>query len=101
MTPPILPVPGSPLGRPAVPREALQRVKDAVRSLLGSGDDTAVVVRQLECREPGCPPIETVIAVLPADGPARRWTAHRPVAEITEDDVRDLLTETPEGDRNI
>ncbi|MGW4070503.1 hypothetical protein [Nocardia grenadensis] len=81
-----------------MPREALRRVKDAVRSQLVLDDDTAVVVRQLDCREPGCPPVETVIAVLPAGGPARRWTAHRPVAEITEDDVRDLLAATPEGD---
>ncbi|WP_269857564.1 hypothetical protein [Streptomyces sp. RPT161] len=72
-------------------------LKETVRRLLGLDDDTAVVIRQLACTEPGCPPLETVIAVLPMDGPARRWTLHRPTDQITEDDLRPLLASGPEG----
>jgi hypothetical protein len=67
-----------------------------VRTLLGLDDDTAVMIRQLACTEPGCPPLETVVAVLPAEGEARRWTLHRTADQITEDDLRAvLLTEQP------
>ncbi len=43
-------------------RRAAQ-VADLVRLHLGL-PDAAVTVSQLACREPGCPPVETVIAVL-------------------------------------
>jgi hypothetical protein len=55
------------------------------------------MIRQLACTEPGCPPVETVVAVLPMDAEARRWTLHRPVAQITFDDLRALLANPPEG----
>ncbi|GGZ01382.1 CobW family GTP-binding protein [Streptomyces poonensis] len=66
-------------------------MKETVRALLGLDDDTAVMVRRLTCTEPGCPPVETVVAVLPMDGEPRRWTLHRPVEQITEDDLRAAL----------
>lgn len=76
---------------PATPSPQLRELKETVRALLGLDDDTAVMVRQLTCTEPGCPPVETVIAALPMDGEARRWTLHRPVDEITEDALRAAL----------
>ncbi|WP_309484360.1 hypothetical protein [Streptomyces himalayensis] len=62
-----------------------------MRTLLCLDDDTAVMVRQLACTEPGCPPVETIVAVLPMDGAARRWTLHQPADRITEDDLRHAL----------
>jgi hypothetical protein len=75
----------------------VSRLKDSVRQLLDVDDDTAVMIRQLDCTEPGCPPVETVVAVLPLNAPARRWTLHRPVDQITIDDLRLLLANPPEG----
>ncbi|MFF7602637.1 hypothetical protein [Streptomyces mirabilis] len=73
-------------------------MKETVRTLLGLDDDTAVIIRELACTEPGCPPLETVVAVLPMDGAARRWTLHRPTDQITEDGLRAvLLAPTPDG----
>jgi hypothetical protein len=77
-------------GQPG-PSPQLRELKETVRTLLGLDDDTAVMVRQLACTEPGCPPVETVVAVLPMDGAARRWTLHQPVDRITEDDLRQSL----------
>ncbi|MEU6352419.1 hypothetical protein ABZ896_24360 [Streptomyces sp. NPDC047072] len=83
---------------PSTPTPHLRELKETVRTLLGLDDDTAVVIRRLACTEPGCPPLETVVAVLPMNGPARRWTLHQPADEITEDDLRAaLLTTAPEG----
>ncbi len=85
-------------GNPATPNPQLRELKETVRTLLGLDDDTAVMIRQLACTEPGCPPLETVVAVLPMNGPARRWTLHRPTEQITEDDLRTaLLSPAPEG----
>ncbi|MGV9564119.1 hypothetical protein [Streptomyces sp. NPDC003480] len=69
----------------------MRELKETVRALLGLDGDTAVVVRQLACTEPGCPPLETVVAVLPMEGDAQRWTLHRPADRITEDDLRAAL----------
>ncbi|MER6068048.1 hypothetical protein ACFYZB_42880 [Streptomyces sp. NPDC001852] len=67
-----------------------------MRTLLDLDDDTAVLIRQLACTEPGCPPLETVVVVLPMEGDASRWTLHRPADHITEDDLRAALLATPE-----
>ncbi|QLH20659.1 hypothetical protein HYQ63_08545 [Streptomyces sp. Rer75] len=80
-----------PLGARPGPSPQLRELRQTVRRLLGLDDDTAVVVRQLTCTEPGCPPVETVIAVLPLNGRGRRWTLHTTAEEITEDDLRAAL----------
>lgn len=52
--------------------------------------EVTVLVTELECTEPGCPPIETVIALL---GAVRnvQYKIHKPVAEVGIDDVRAAL----------
>ena len=72
-------------------------LKESVRQLLDLDDETAVMIRQLDCTEPGCPPVETVVAVLPMQGEARRWTLHRPVDQITPADLQELIHTAPEG----
>ncbi|GHE15101.1 hypothetical protein [Streptomyces alanosinicus] len=85
---------------PAGPSPQLRRLKETVRTLLGLDDDTAVMIRQLACTEPGCPPLETIVAVLPMEGEARRWTLHRPTDQITEDDLRAALLATEQHDHS-
>lgn len=68
-------------------------IAQLVRTLLRLPEDVAVTVQQLSCREPGCPPIETVIAVLGA--PARRWNLHHPLTAISDDMVTRLLIDYP------
>lgn len=67
-----------------------------MRTTLSLPEDTTVTVSQLSCREPGCPPLETVIAIL--DDPPRRWTIHRPLAEIDDALVTGLLHHDPHGE---
>ncbi|MGW5126173.1 hypothetical protein ACWEQ7_19395 [Streptomyces sp. NPDC004069] len=83
-----------PLGsRPGLPgpNPRLRELQETVRTLLGLDADTAVTVRRLTCTEPGRPPVETIVAVLPMDGEARRWRLHRPAEQITPDDLRSVL----------
>lgn len=80
--------------RPAVDPVQSAAVKDWTRAVLGLDQETGVLVQQLACIEPGCPPVETVIAVLHEAGTVSR-TIHRPLADVREADVRLAFT-TPE-----
>jgi hypothetical protein len=71
-------------------------IAQLVRSCLKLDDDAAVTVQQLSCHEPGCPPVETVIAVLAA--PTRCWHVHYPLTALTDQMVARLLLERPHGD---
>lgn len=67
--------------------ERIAAVKVWVGELFGLSDSATVVVTELACREPGCPPLETVIAVL--DGAGGQWkrSLHKGVSEVTREDI--------------
>ncbi|MCW6004442.1 hypothetical protein K1W54_07570 [Micromonospora sp. CPCC 205371] len=82
------------LSRPATTRRTdTAALKAAVRDVLSLDDSDTVVIQQLACAEPGCPPVETVVAVLSATEAPRRWTIHKPTADVTGDDIRVTLTQ--------
>lgn len=83
-----------PAGQPtAGARSDTAALKAVVRDTLQLGAEHTVVIQQLDCAEPGCPPVETVVAVLSAGVPARRWTLHQPLTDLTAEAVRTALTE--------
>jgi hypothetical protein len=88
-----------PAGLPDHARAGVPALKAAVRDVLGLGDEHAIVIQELACAEPGCPPVETVIGVLAAGRPARRWTLHQPLSGLTAGAVRSALTEGDTGGR--
>jgi hypothetical protein len=67
-------------------------IKTWVAARFGLGEADLVTVAELACHEPGCPPVETVIAVHGADGGRRDWRIHKPLAEIAEADVLSLAS---------
>jgi hypothetical protein len=67
---------------------AIRALKAMARTLFEAGEDDAVVVNELQCTEPGCPPIETVVALLRAGSEPRQVKVHKPAVEVTEDDLR-------------
>lgn len=73
----------------------LTALKDQARNILALDADDIVLIRQLACTEPGCPPLETVIAVLPPDGGSRRWTLHHRSQDITPDLLTTALAQAP------
>jgi hypothetical protein len=66
----------------------VSRLKQWVRMQMSLADDAVILISELACSEPGCPPIETVIGVFLEGGVAQRFKLHSPVAEISEEDVR-------------
>ena len=64
---------------------ALDRVRESVREHFALGDG-AILVAEVACAVPGCPPIETVIAFWSEE---RRYhfKVFKPVAEVAESDL--------------
>ncbi len=67
-----------------------RRIKDWVREIFAPGDDVTILVSELTCSEPGCPPIETVIALFRGKEQPIKYKIHRPSAEVTREDVAAL-----------
>lgn len=80
---------------PAVPAQHVNVLKDAVRDALSLDVDDPVLVQQLACAEPDCPPVETVVASL---GPPRRtWKFPKPTVDVSPAELRGAIDHHPEG----
>ena len=80
---------------------ALDRVRDWTRARYRLADDVTILVSELACALPGCPPLETVIAFWTAPDRRHHFKVFKPVAKVVEDDLppwwmRDALV-VPEG----
>lgn len=73
--------------------ERTARIKAWAREALGVDAETGIMVTQLRCTEPGCPPVETAVAVMYPSG-ARQYKIHKPASEVLEDDVQGLARES-------
>lgn len=74
-------------GVPKPDREKLSLVKEWVHQRFELGEDAVVMVTELRCTEPGCPPLETVIAILEGPGSKRQFKLHKSVADLTPEDI--------------
>lgn len=68
-------------------RAALARVKDWVRTRFRLSDEDTILVTEIECALPGCPPLETVIAFWTEDQQRRHYKIFKPVEQVVEDDL--------------
>jgi len=79
---------GGPLGqRTKNDPQVIGRIKGWVAESFQLAEDVAVMVTELRCTEEGCPPIETVIAILDTPGQPRQHKVYKPMAEVTAEDV--------------
>lgn len=83
--------------RPPVDPAHLATVKGWAAELLFAGTDAPVMVTQLACREPGCPPLETVIGLLERGRTTEHYRLHKAVRDITHADVAALAGAAPGG----
>lgn len=83
----------NPLARKRRPgySEAIDRIKATVRTVLDLPDDVVVSVTELACREPGCPDIETVVAILSAGRKPLTVRFHKSIPDITDGDLNAAL----------
>jgi len=79
-------------------RQALRRVKDWTRERFGLAEDVTILVTEIACAVPGCPPVDTVVAFWTEDDRRHHFRVFKPAAEVVEDDLpprwmRDRLIE--------
>lgn len=65
---------------------ALGRVRALVRERFGLSEENAVLVSELACALPGCPPLETVIAFW-CEERRHHLKIFKPVVEVVPDDL--------------
>lgn len=75
------------------PQQASQ-VKRWVSESFALAEDIVVMVTELQCTEEGCPPLETVIAILDAPGQPRQFKLHKALAEVAASDIQNLIHST-------
>jgi hypothetical protein len=85
----------SPAVRGPAPAHSLA-IKKWTRAYLRLDDDAVIAVSELACTDPGCPIIETVIAVFDATG-SRKWKLTRPKVAVTKIMVQQALAAQPAG----
>jgi hypothetical protein len=67
--------------------QALDQVKAWTRERFKLPETSAILVTEVACALPGCPPLETVVAFWTADGRAHRFKLFKPVEEVVNDDL--------------
>ncbi len=72
--------------------DVARQIKSWVREAFDPEGQATILVSELTCSEPGCPPIETVIAIMHGPGASEKYKIHRPSAEITRADITALVT---------
>ena len=65
---------------------ALDRVREWVRARFKLPEEAAILVAEVACAIPGCPPIETVTAFW-SDERRHHFKIFKPVTEVTNDDL--------------
>lgn len=67
-----------------------RQIKDWIRKDLSLSDEYSVMVTELKCTEPDCPPIETVVAVLGPGSAQYQQKVHMPIEKVSESDVQEI-----------
>jgi hypothetical protein len=75
-----------PLRRGADHAAATERVRDWTRARFALADDDTVMVSEIACTVPGCPPIETHVVFWTAAG-RHHFQVFKPLAAVAEDDL--------------
>ncbi len=68
-------------------RQALRRVKAWTRARFRLPEEAAILVTEIACAVPGCPPLETVVAFWTEGEERRHFKVFKPVAEVVEGDL--------------
>ena len=70
--------------------ELQMRVREWAEARFQPGDADTIMVTEIVCGQPGCPPLETVIALMWPDRPTSSFKLYKALAEVTEADVAKL-----------
>jgi hypothetical protein len=80
----------SPLGRRTQRTgypQAIQALKLQTQALFGLSDEVTISVSELTCRDPGCPDVETVVAILRNGEKPVIARIHKSILDVTPDEL--------------
>jgi G3E family GTPase len=69
----------------------LDQIRFWMRQNFGFPHDAPIVIKEVPCVKPGCPPIETTIMAILSHEPPRLFKVQRTINEITFDNIYDLI----------
>ena len=72
--------------RAGVDPEVIARVREWVRERFKLSDDATIMVSEITCKLPGCPPLETVVAFWENEM-RHHFKIFKPLAEVTRDNL--------------
>ncbi len=72
-----------------------KRIEDVVRNKSNCKEDDHVLVQEMNCLEPDCPPKETLIAIFTEGQAPLHFRIHKGLAEITDDDLSNVIPKFP------
>jgi nitrate reductase delta subunit len=83
--------------------QAVARVQGWTRERFDLPQEAAVMVTELVCTRPGCPPLETVVAFWLADDQRRHFKVFKPTGDVRADDLppawlKDFLCAEPDDE---
>ena len=67
--------------------DAVRRIKDWTRERFSLDDDIPVMVAEVACGLPGCPPIETIVTFWTAPETRHAFKAFKLAIEVTAEDL--------------
>ena len=76
--------------------DALKRLKEAISDCFKIPEATTLAVAELNCHEPDCPTVETVITARKEDSTLETWRIGKRIDEIEAQDILRLKAELRE-----
>jgi hypothetical protein len=80
-------VPGIGFKKSPAHMQALERVRTWTRERFKLADEVPILVAEIACGLPGCPPLETVVAFWIANDRRHQFKLFKPVQEVVYDDL--------------
>lgn len=71
----------------AAPPPALESIRDWTRQRFQLQPDETILVTELACTVPGCPPLETVVAFWTLDGQRHHFKLFKPADQVVPEDL--------------
>jgi hypothetical protein len=75
------------LKRSALQVAALDRIREWTRERFALPQDAAILVAEVACGLPGCPPLETAVAFWTAGDTRHQFKIFKPAHQVTKDDL--------------
>jgi hypothetical protein len=67
--------------------QAIERIRDWTRERFRLDGDATLLVTEVACSQPGCPPLETVVAFWTEADRRHQFKIFKPVAEVSPTDL--------------